>query len=768
MINLWSPEPRWGGSLPGLYSYAFSLDRLTPGVDNINIDVLLSPDFSKAISDYSFLTLVRHANVAAILKISTAEISVVKGEFNRLCRIILLEAVNRAKQEGVEPQIDFLAQTAIVKLLIEGARTQFDRLQNKFNTIIWEYEMSRRQDMTDSVKLKEALSVVRRDKKALVGQTCKDLLACLSEVQQGELKKIRDVNFGAAVMPPDDLFVNPLLYMGEFPDDFFMLQEYVLLGRRSEDANTFVSVLGLVRETLGAIEFSDTVVKKNAGTPAAIRQSGAGNAYPGDSEQLIDGWIKAPETFNVFLNFPGTQKRLRDAKDERKDRDKIQALKRQLREQKNIAGYFYRRFRKTGLLDTIVASCEMQSIYSQYCPPLSPQELLQYLTVPRSRKKIVVHLKRLRRYYGKRFSLSALRKTTGKIRRLGAGKRKEHLLNYLNSFGRYFRDLENYRVMKEAMGRLNLVVDERIISLSRANHTLYEFLLPHEDLFRLEEKPITSHVIIKTDVRGATTITRQLQERGLNTASYFSLNFFEPIFGILPEYGAMKVFIEGDAIILAILEHQNTPAEGYSVARACGLAVSMLKVIRRYNATCIKHKLPVLEVGSGICYQAGSPTYLLDGDNQIMISPAINQADRLSGSSKQLQMRLADLKTPFNLYVFQKETGQELTRDTADDLIIRYNVNGIELSEAGFAKLSSEINLMALDGEIAGVTRDRVKLHTGKVPTVNGRYQRIIIREAVIPLVGADELNLTGNLTAGKYYEVCTDPALYKYVRDRV
>ena len=54
---------------------------------------------------------------------------------------------------------------------------------------------------------------------------------------------------------------------------------------------------------------------------------------------------------------------------------------------------------------------------------------------------------------------------------------------------------------------------------------------------------------MKADVRGSTTVTDELQNKGLNPASYFSTRFFNPINKILETYGAHKVFIEGDAII---------------------------------------------------------------------------------------------------------------------------------------------------------------------------------------------------------------------------
>ena len=170
-----------------------------------------------------------------------------------------------------------------------------------------------------------------------------------------------------------------------------------------------------------------------------------------------------------------------------------------------------------------------------------------------------------------------------KIGRLKVQQRHEYLLLFLKRFFSYHRDVENFKLLKKAFDRVNLITDEKIIALSKTNNTLYEFLLPHEQVFELDTKPVTSHVIMKADVRGATLITRQLGESGLNPASYFSLNFFNPISEIVAQYGALKVFIEGDAIILAILERQEDKTGKYCVSRSCGLAMNMLDVIQRNN-----------------------------------------------------------------------------------------------------------------------------------------------------------------------------------------
>lgn len=410
----------------------------------------------------------------------------------------------------------------------------------------------------------------------------------------------------------------------------------------------------------------------------------------------------------------------------------------------------------------VIATYEIQPVYLEYCPPLAPQLILQFLTAPKVRKGVEARLRRLRQFYGKEFSTEPLLKVIKSMKRINNKNKQVYFIKFLNDFMRYHRDFQNYRMLKQAVDSINLATEDRIINLSRANSSLYEFLLPHERT--TEIKPIINHVIIKADVRGSTDITHRMMEKGLNPASHFSLNFFDPITEILPEYGAVKVFVEGDAIILAIYERENTPEGWYSVARACGLAVSMLFILKQYNVRNKKYNLPIIESGIGITHRDSRPAFLFDGNNEIMISFAINIADRMSGCSKQLRKKMANHKYPFNLFLFQTVSEEDIAA-TADDLFLRYNVNGIELNRAGFEKLLSEIDLRVADVNIRGFEKGN-KFYTGRFPTIIGKYQRLIIRESNIPKVDADNLNVI-ELTSRKYYEVCTNPKLYEYVKKK-
>jgi hypothetical protein len=254
-----------------------------------------------------------------------------------------------------------------------------------------------------------------------------------------------------------------------------------------------------------------------------------------------------------------------------------------------------------------------------------------------------------------------------------------------------------------------------------------------------------------------------MNERGLNPASYFSLNFFDPISAIISEYNASKIFIEGDALILSLFEHKDMPGGWYSVARACGLAMNMLTIIQRYNEKSRKYHLPILELGIGIAYRDDAPTFLFDGNNRIMISSAINLADRLSSCSKTGRKIFADKKAPFNLYVFQTLSDEAMAH-TSDDLFTRFNVNGIELNAAGFEKLSREIDLKLMQGNVKDLFKQQSNVYMGKFPTKGGRLQTLVIREAQVPVVDADTLQLK-KISSRKYYEVCTHPKLYALAR---
>ncbi len=750
------------------YTVSFSLERLVPGVDNIRSDVLVSPVFTSATRKLVAQLVARHAGVEKRGGTDSPPVSLIKevGSYKQLYKEVMVDAVNKAKARH-EPQIEYLAQAAVIKMLLEEIRLQYDHLVGSMKKTVRKTDLTVHNDWTEAPKLKDKLQLIMQDRETILQRVGLEISGYWVEVERKEIRVMREAIFGNRSTFFEDLLTTPLLHVQNPENEIFMLGEFdIALGRRVEDPDKYGNLLFFIRHLFHQVNQQSSPEHK---TPLDKRLPASDMELTELSEsdqkvysQKIDGWLRCLGNMDVLLNWQRTHAEWQTAKKQKADPAEIARLKQLALKQKTVLDFFYTQFRQKGVIERIAASYEMQPEYLEYCPPLVPQQIMQYLVMPKARKAIKARLKRLANVYGRDFSLSPLNRKIKAMEQMSAAKSKAYLIRFLNGFARYHRDLSNIAIMREAMERAHLAVEEKTVTLSRENNTLYEFLLSHEQ--ETSKKPIINHVVVKADVRGSTDITHRMNERGLNPASYFSLNFFDPISEILSEYDAAKVFIEGDAVILSIFEREDTPSDWYGVARACGIAINMLIIIQRYNEKSRHNELPILELGVGISYLDKAPTFLFDGNNRIMISPAINHADRLSSCSKNARKVFARDRGPFNLYVVQNKSEEELAA-TADDLNVRYNVNGIELSPAGFEKLSKEIDLKVLPAEIRDLHGNKVTLYVGKFPTKSNRYQRLIVRESQIPVVDPQTLKML-RISSRKYYEVCTHPKLYQLARE--
>jgi hypothetical protein len=768
MFNAFKLRPDLTEHAIETYSVQFQLDRLVPGVDNFRYDVYLSPAFCASIQKVVRLLFYKHAKIKKYVNLDKSRsLNIEEDEFKRLCRDVLHAAVNKAKSAS-EDQIDLLAQIAVVKKLSQETQRQHKRIIEDLNQAARKHEISSREGLDIYIQIKEKLSDIQQNKKSLLRTVGEELFRYFVEVQREDLKEMRGSVLGADSNLPDDFFANPILRVENPFDDYFMIDEYVLLAHRSEDPDSYQNFLILIRSLfrkvllkifMAAPSSTDRPDPEATGPPPASGRTGKPD--PESQYEELDIWLKHVDNVHTLFNGFKSKERYKTLKEQNETKKNIEDLKKRAKNQDRLLNFIYKKFNKAGLIKRIAASYEMKDVYSEYCPPLAPQQVLQYLIQPKQGKLIVDQLNRLKKFYGKSYSLSPLKKKIRKLKTISKQEKKKYLLQFLNDFVRYHRDFQNFLMLREALDQTQLLSDKKMIDLSRENRILYEFLLPDEEA--PEVKPDINQVIIKADVRDSSEIILRMKEKGLNPASFFSLNFFVPITSILFEYGAEKVFIEGDAVILSIFEQEDTPQGWYSVSRACGLAAHMLDIVRKYNVVSRKHKLPVLELGIGISYYDGPPTFLFDESNRIMISPAINSADRMSKCSKPLHNMMSNKKRPFNLYVFESALMGDPT--VKDDVLLRYNVNGIELNAFGFDKLSKEIHLETLVCDLPELREGKITVHTGKYPTATGIYQRLVIREGRIPVVSSNDFSIVQQ-TDTPYFEVCTHPLLFEYIEN--
>jgi hypothetical protein len=144
-----------------------------------------------------------------------------------------------------------------------------------------------------------------------------------------------------------------------------------------------------------------------------------------------------------------------------------------------------------------------------------------------------------------------------------------------------------------------------------------------------------------------------------------------------------------------------------------------------------------------------------------MISKALNLSDRLSGCAKLAKRMLSKQKSHFSTFQFLNAM-EGASAEELDEFLVRYNMNGIELNEEGFQKLSEEISLDSIETKLdMPWGKQNVTLYYGEVP-LGESVELLVLRKAFARELLPD--GKVGGPTTHPYYEVCTAPALYDLV----
>jgi hypothetical protein len=100
--------------------------------------------------------------------------------------------------------------------------------------------------------------------------------------------------------------------------------------------------------------------------------------------------------------------------------------------------------------------------------------------------------------------------------------------------------------------------------------------------------------------------------------------------------------------------------------------------------------------------------------------------------------------------------------DEADEFLIRFNLNGVELNEEGFAKLSEEIALQSVEVECEMPWGHEVAtFFLGQAP-IGDTVEPILLRRGYVRQLLSD--GRIGPEGQRAYYEVCTDPRVLELV----
>lgn len=791
------------------YSVTLPLASLAIGVDNIHHDVFLSPKFVQGAREYLF-ELIRQNTSATYF--SGIELRKAKGPdsgaFRKSLSDFLQSALTHAKyQKNIE--IDLLFRLALIKFLTEETGNQFANLILEGKE--WIRQRGEHFERSQSAHvIKARLSELQSARKSVIRAVGQQVAQILVDVEEAVIAKTRRALFGDDFAPFYELLKNRLVFLDGGKDDVYFLEHYVLLGNYVRDPDRFEVMDALfqdfMREAGLSISQDPAFSEAVSAHEAVLRQAEAIRAEIANLEEQREAARKKLERGEGFLtkflgsSDPGDLKaaladfelRLKhqqlkleeigpqiDAAKQKLDffaKDYSGKVGDYLNEPENARRLFdagfgpesgaavrnqhlaqlVERLEAQDLLWHIIAGYEIRAIAAEYCPPVHLQQLRKAVVSREELKRVEEIIKHVP---SRQLSLKTVDDLSKKIRRYDRQEIQSIVLRFAVDFLRLRRDLRDAEHLTACMERIHLVTTEKARELSRINNCLYECVLQEEA--RPGHDHVVSHVIIKVDVRGSTKMTQDLLARGLNPASHFSLNLHEPVKKLLDRYGAKKVFIEGDAIILAIFETESTRAFARPVAKACVLARQILAVSAAYNERAAANHLPPLELGVGVAFQGSAPTYWTDGESRIMISKALNLSDRLSGCAKLAKRMLSGQKTHFSLFQFLNAL-EGASAEELDEFLVRYNMNGVELNDEGFQKLSEEISLDSIETKLdMPWARENVTLFFGEVP-MGETVELLVLRKGA-----ARQLLPDGKIGAPSshfYYEICTSSALHDLV----
>lgn len=753
------------------------LEKLQTGIDNLHIDVMLSQRFQQSLSRVVWKIiqedLARNGYPIFEGALTDQELEAFRNVYRDLCTEVL--------EKNNQGDIDTIAllqllQLSLLKVFLDRPGMVLDEFRGKLKH---RADASSSSHSGRSLELYESLLSLSKYGPRLHYQTLRRLFNLVQQIEAEELTTLRKSVLGVSWVTPKLLFFNPMLHLPDLRTESYILNHYPLVLTDQENGEGFVETNRIVCEVFDEL------------LPAWIRTPPAGMISlvepPGDEghkmrqrewrggfsgfleghrllEQCLSAeefnsyrvsWLDIPANVDTVLQYFNEGHGFSFSNTAAGVREKDLPATDDLSFQQHITEEFSQRLEAVGLLSRVIASYHTPRLYRALKEQVPVQVIYQYLSGRMVRRDLLQRLKQASPE-NNAANLRSIDAIFDFIQSLSAAKKQEYIIRYIKDFLAFRRDLKLAHYTYQQMSYIRLRTDPEEIKLSSENGTLYEFHLSSEK--DIKEQKIGSHVILKADVRGSTQITQELMERRLNPATHFSDNFFNPINKLLDRYGAHKVFVEGDALILTVFESSELGTRDMSVANTCGLACQILAVIKSQNQN---HNLPKLELGLGIAYMNGTPAYLYDDEKKIMISPAINRADRLSSCSCELRR-----DTSWKNGDHHSIEVVEMPESNGDESkILRYNVNGIELDKPTFLKLRKEIamrNVSIQNG--AGCMDD---YFIGRFIDRHRTQHWLVVREAPVRQMQSDGALLKVESDA-RFYEVICNDDLIRRIKEQV
>lgn len=754
------------------------LSQFQIGIDNQHIDVAVSHKFRNSLSELSDMMvhedLVKHGLVRMGKSPSNSDFDA----FRETYREIMRGALKQVHENASTKELLQLLHLVLLKMLLDSPMEAVARLRTKLQRDV---DSPGGANSGRSLELHERMANLARLEPGIIYRILRRLFKVVMRLESKELRKLRKSVVGRSWPMPKQVLFNPLLHLPDLSSDEFFMNHYPILCVDRSDENYFNLTNRIVTEVFQnylpiwtkTVEAQDAKVRGLPGKqPFQIRNRELHSGFSEflDGQRLLErslseeefksfnvSWLDTPTNIGILMRRSANESGW-FSRDENTDEspwrntecDKLQ---------EKLRNEIHKRLEQAGITRRAIAAYRTPRLYRQLNGQVPIKEIYLYLADQLPKKALS---KKLAFTPDKGVAvIKALDVVLSYIRRMPIAKQQDYAARYLRDFLTFRRDLKLAYYSYQEMSRLRILQDVESIKLSRDNGSLYEFRLGKDQ--DSESQKIKVHAVLKADVRGSTEMTRQLIEKRLNPATHFSMNFFDPITKLLDRFGARKVFVEGDALILTVLETGGVGTQSMTIASTCGLARKILSVMEAQNNQNRAYQLPKLELGLGIAFCADAPTYLYDERRRIMISPAINQADRLSSCSSELRKDTGWRRSRrHRVEVMRNGRG----KSGSEGGLLRYNVNGIDLDPPAFVKLKAEMVLHKV--QLQSRSGEMHLYHVGRFMDRLGGSHWLVIREAKLKCWEQGQVIASQEDESETFYEVIADADLIGRVKEKL
>jgi len=723
------------------------------GIDNVRIDVAFGETLTRTlrqlVDETIAMVMKQHEGKKQWLQPSKPQGHLLV-KFHKAYVRTMESAIYQAKNEENE-QLIWLARLAILTHVVDFIDERLERKSHDLKRLTAQ-GASGRHDEGKQVALQNQSSWLTRHHSRLRDYLLAILLQQISTSEWGKVSKLSHALLN--VMERDfikSMLDNPVLRANK-PDDTWMLVQSYMLPPHADSSNNQESIV-LINQSLDAIFADIHVADDDAGyhlNSDDLPYDAA--SFFADVENVgVDlDWRDMRDNITQLFAAKGKAEMYGILRNMRNDEEK-----QKLQEENNIRvgcqKLLLHVIKQAGMQKAIKASFKANTGYQAVGGALTHRQVYEYFLGGAARRGIRQKIKSMGKVLGD--NPDTLFKALDKVEDPHEGG-ETLAFRFLSTFVHYRHDLKIALLMKKHLLRIHILQSDDDHRLSKANGVLYHF--SSDEGAVVSGADIIGHAIIKADVRGSVGITKSLRDKGLNPATHFSRTFFDPISDLLPAYGAEKVFVEGDAIILSLMEYSTDP-QHMAVARACGLSREILRIVENNNEENRRNNLPILELGIGVVYLTEAPAFLFDGDHKITISPAIGRSDRLSSCSKVVRPVLekaADHDPLRHTDVFAiSEDGK--SKNDKGEVHLRYNVDGIDLDSPAFMKLTKEISLKPIDVRLFG-GKVKERYYVGRFKDNKGYLRFLAIRQGRIRLWDEEQANRKF-LPKQYYFEVIGD-----------